>query len=110
MEKISGICLGIVLTCALNVHLNGQSISQVPASNALADEKPAFLNSAPTQGCYPTEKLIVPQSVATHAKLKARLVNLLRDSLYDDTKGIVNAAREKEIKNLAHKLTKWKDE
>jgi hypothetical protein len=28
----------------------------------------------------------------------------LRESLYDDSKGIVNAAREKEIKSLASKL------
>jgi hypothetical protein len=38
------------------------------------------------------------------AKVKARLVTLLRDSLYDDAKGIVNIAREKEIKKLANKL------
>jgi len=28
----------------------------------------------------------------------------LRESLYDDAKGIVNIAREKEIKKLANKL------
>jgi len=28
----------------------------------------------------------------------------LRESLYDDAKGIVNIAREKEIKDLANKL------
>jgi len=37
---------------------------------------------------------------------KARLDNLLRESLYDDAKGIVNISREKEIKHLAsNKLT-----
>jgi hypothetical protein len=46
----------------------------------------------------------VPPSLVERAKLKARLANLLRDSLYDDTKGIVNIAREKEIKRLANKL------
>ena len=36
------------------------------------------------------------------AKLKARLVTLLRESLYDDVKGIANIARGKEmIKKLA---------
>jgi hypothetical protein len=43
------------------------------------------------------------------AKVKARLVTLLRDSLYDDTKGIVNIAREKEIKKLANKLRRESD-
>jgi hypothetical protein len=42
----------------------------------------------------------VPQPLAERAKLKVRLVNLLRDSLYDDANGIVNIAREKEIRNL----------
>jgi len=38
------------------------------------------------------------------AKLKARLANLLRESLDDDAQGIVNIAREKEIRKLANKL------
>jgi hypothetical protein len=38
------------------------------------------------------------------AKLKARLITLLRESLYDDAKGIVNIPREREIKNIANKL------
>ena len=46
----------------------------------------------------------VPPPLVERAKLKARLVNLLRDSLYDDAKGIVNIAREKEIRKLANKL------
>jgi hypothetical protein len=101
VEKTRAICLALVL-CVLNTPLHGQSIS---ASNSLTDEKTDFLRSSP-QGCSQPEKLVIPQAVATRAKLKARLVNLLRDSLYDDAKGIVNAAREKEIKKLAHKLTK----
>jgi hypothetical protein len=104
VEKIRGICLALVL-CALNLPLHSQSISELQPSNPLADEKTAFLRSSP-QGCSQPEKLVIPQAVAPRAKLKARLVNLLRDSLYDDAKGIVNAAREREIKNLAHKLTK----
>jgi hypothetical protein len=40
------------------------------------------------------------------AKVKARLINLLRESLYDDAKGVVNITREKEIKNLVSKLKK----
>jgi hypothetical protein len=43
------------------------------------------------------------------AKLKARLLTLLRDSLFDDAKGIVNIAREKEIRKLANKLGREKE-
>ena len=49
--------------------------------------------------------LAIPQRVAERAKLKARLLNLLRESLFDDAKGIVNIAREREIKKLASKLS-----
>ena len=54
------------------------------------------------------EKLTVPKSVEKRARLKARLVNLLRESLYDDAKGIVNPGREKEIANLAKNLKEEK--
>jgi hypothetical protein len=43
------------------------------------------------------------------ARLKARLAILLRDSLYDDAKGIVNIARENEIRKLANKLRNQHD-
>jgi hypothetical protein len=48
----------------------------------------------------------VPSSHATRDTLRARLLNLLRESLYDDAKGIVNIAREREIKKLANKIRK----
>jgi len=54
--------------------------------------------------CSQTQKLIVSKPFAERAKLKARLIDRLRESLYDDAKGIVNIAREKEIKKLASKL------
>jgi hypothetical protein len=44
--------------------------------------------------------------LAERARLKVRLVNLLRLSLFDDAKGVVNVEREKEIKELANKLKK----
>jgi hypothetical protein len=44
------------------------------------------------------------------AKLKARLAALLRESLYDDAKGIVNMPREKEIRKLASKLRSKRDD
>jgi hypothetical protein len=46
----------------------------------------------------------VPVPLVERAKVKARLAVLLRDSLYDDATGIVNIAREREIKKLASKL------
>ena len=52
----------------------------------------------------PQQSLVVPREILGQARLKAKLVNLLRESLYDDAKGIVNVAREKEIRQLAGKL------
>jgi len=54
--------------------------------------------------CSEPQKLVISKPFAERAKLKARLYNALRESLYDDAKGIVNIAREKEIKDLASKL------
>jgi hypothetical protein len=51
----------------------------------------------------------VPRTVLKRSLLKAKLLNLLHDSLYDDENGIVNIAREKEIKKLADKLRSDKD-
>ena len=51
----------------------------------------------------------VPLPLVAQAKLKAQLATLLRDSLFDDAKGIVNIAREKEIKKLANKLAREKE-
>lgn len=64
----------------------------------------AFAESPLT--CSESQKLIIPHPFAERAKLKAKLSNLLRESLYDDAKGIVNIAREKEIRELASKLKK----
>jgi len=50
------------------------------------------------------ERIVVQAAFAAQAKLKSRLINLLHESLHDDAKGIVNIAREKEIKKLASKL------
>jgi hypothetical protein len=68
--------------------------------------KASFLGSAIacSQPEKQTERFIVPQPLAKRARLKARLLNLLHESLYDDSKGILNVAREKEIANLAKKL------
>jgi hypothetical protein len=75
-------------------------------AQAFRDPQPDF---APTFGggaltCSQPKKLLVPPAFVERAKLKARLSNILRESLFDDAKGIVNIAREKEIKELANKL------
>ena len=46
----------------------------------------------------------VPLPLMERAKTKARLAALLRQSLFDDANGIVNIAREKEIRKLVNKL------
>ena len=51
---------------------------------------------------------MVPREILGQARLKARMVTLLRESLYDDAKGVVNVAREKEIRKLASKLKSGK--
>jgi hypothetical protein len=48
----------------------------------------------------------IPTRFAERAKLKARLLDLLRESLFDDAKGTVDTKRDKEIKDLASKLRK----
>jgi hypothetical protein len=52
----------------------------------------------------PSRTIVVPRPLREGAKLRLRLSDLLRESIYDDAKGIVNIAREKEIKKLANKL------
>jgi len=80
-------------------------MGQAPADSH-PDFKASFVGSALT--CSPTDKqperVTVPRPFAKRARLKARLLNLLHQSLYDDSKGIVNVTREKEIADLAKKL------
>jgi hypothetical protein len=59
--------------------------------------------------CSLPEVLRVPQDIMQRAKLKLRLMSLLQESLLDDAKGIVNIAREKEIRKLADELKKNTD-
>ena len=88
-----------------------QAMGQAPA-DSYPGFKASLLGSALT--CSPPEKqserVTVPQPFAKRAKLKARLLNLLHESLYDDSKGIVNLTREKEIADLAKKLKDEKGE
>jgi hypothetical protein len=92
------------------------SLSSAPMS---ADKRPkhqtlifdaSLVGSALTcSQTSPTEPIRVAQPLVDRAKLKARLATLLYDSLSDDAKGIVNIAREKEIRKLANKLGREKE-
>jgi hypothetical protein len=85
----------------VSVHAAGQ------ISNAAdLDIKSSLMGSALTctQPPQSPTTIRVPQPVLERAKLKTRLALLLRESLYDDANGIVNIAREKEIKRLANKV------
>ncbi len=97
MAKTSFIALTVILTVAL---AGAQELAKVEDPGS--ELKPAFTGSSLT--CSPTRTLVIPSPLIERAKLKARLLTLLRDSLLDDAKGIVNIAREKEIKKLANKL------
>jgi hypothetical protein len=99
VAKRSFFLLPVVLASAL---VGAQVLGQV-SEGTEPDLANAFVGS-PLACSQPTHTLYVPKPVAERAKLKARLLNLLRDSLYDDAKGIVNIARENEIKKLASKL------
>jgi hypothetical protein len=91
--------LGLVIACAF---VTAQAVAQAPGELQL--DRPAPFVGGGALTCSPSQTLVVPKAAAGRAKLKARLLNLLRESLYDDAKGIVNIAREKEIKKLASKL------
>jgi hypothetical protein len=96
--KRSFFLLPVVLGSAL---AGAQVLGQV-SGPAEPDLKDAFVRSTLT--CSQSSTIQVPVAVAERAKVKARLLNLLRDSLFDDAKGIVNIARENEIRKLANKL------
>jgi hypothetical protein len=98
----------VVLACAV---LSVQGMAQA-SRDPHPDFKTPFVGNGLTcsQQEKPTEKFRIPLFLVKRAKLKARLLNLLHDSLSDDSKGIVNPAREKEIVNLAKKLKEEKGE
>jgi hypothetical protein len=92
----------VLLTIAV-----ASTLFSVPAtSQALRDPNLAL---APALGgepltCVQTQRVLISKPFAERAKLKARLIDRLRESIYDDAKGIINIARDKEIRNLARKL------
>lgn len=90
----------------LTLALASAPFSVQATAQALRDPQPDL--AAPfggrTLACTEPHKLLIAKPLAERAKLKVRLYNLLRESLFDDAKGIVNIGREKEIKDLASKL------
>lgn len=101
---------GIAVTLAA-AFLSVQAMGQA-SGDSLPGIKASLVGSAVTcsQPEKPTERITVPQRLARKARLKARLLGLLHESLYDDSKGIVNVTREKEITDLAKKLKDDKGE
>lgn len=91
-----------LLTLAL-----ASALSSVQATaQALRDPQPDFASAFGGKAltCSEPQKLVISRPFVERAKLKARLYNVLRESLFDDAKGIVNIAREREIKDLVSKL------
>ena len=103
--------LTLAAVALASVFLSVQGMGQT-AGDSHADLKTSFLGSALacSQPQPATERFVVPQPLAKRARLKARLLNLLRQSLSDDSKGVVNIAREKEIADVAKKLKAEKPE
>jgi hypothetical protein len=97
----------LLLPVVLAVTLAGAQMGQT-SRRPESDSQNAISGSALT--CSQPHTFVIPSRLFAKAKLKARLLILLRDSLYDDANGIVNIAREKEIKKLANKLKNDKDE
>jgi len=100
----SSFILPVVLAAAF---ASTQVLAQASGGPEPAIEN-AFLGSpqacSQQQSTEEAHTIYIPQRLADRARLKARLLNLLRDSLYDDARGVVDMARENEIKKLANKL------
>jgi hypothetical protein len=104
VAKRNFVLLPVVLAFALT---GTQVLGQAPGGQE-PDFKNAYsggsLTCSQPQQPQQLHTIYVPRPIVERARLKARLLNLLRDSLFDDAKGIVNTARESEIKKLASKL------
>ncbi len=104
MRKASFLLLSLIVTAAF-------AGAQVGEASSAAE--PNLTNAVPGSAltCSPPRRtFVVPDRLVPKARLKAKLLMLLRDSLYDDTRGVVNIAREKEIKKLADKLRNERDD
>jgi hypothetical protein len=92
----------MAISVALASALAGAQTLESLQGNSRPNQSLAFSGGA--LACSQPEVLRVPQGVIQRAKLKLQLLDLLQESLLDDAKGIVNIAREKEIRRLADKL------
>jgi hypothetical protein len=94
--------LAVVRAFAISAQASG------PMSQASdLDLHASFAGSTLT--CSQTPATIRVSPPLARAKVKTRLVTVLRDSLYDDAKGIVIIAREKGTKKPANKLRREND-
>jgi hypothetical protein len=98
--------LALLSLAALVLLYPALGVAQTPIP-AQADLK-MFASQQTTSCSQAPQSLAVPHEIVAQARLKARLATLLRESLYDDAKGVVNVAREKEIRKLAGKLKSGK--
>jgi len=124
VKKTGGIAGMVVLALMFaGLRASGQvavgqlSVEQGTIGNirgeTLANPQESFAGNAfagNVMACSQGEKLQVPKAVAKRAKLKAQLMNVLRQSIFDDAKGIVDLARERQMKDLINKLTREKAE
>lgn len=99
--------LAVALAFAIVTGRAQGQASNVPDPNFPAKFVGSSLTCSSTSTAGPS--ISVPQPLVEKARLKARLAGLLRESLYDDAKGIVNIARENEIRKLANKLVKQRE-
>jgi len=110
-RNVAKTAVALVVLSVASVSFSVQAMGQA-SGDPHPGFKASFLGVAVTcsQPEKRTEKFVVPQSLARRARLKARLMNLLHESLSDDSKGIVNVERDKEISDLAKKLKDDKGE
>jgi hypothetical protein len=92
----------ILLPVVLGSALAGAQVFNQVSGGPGSDLKTPYVGSA--LRCSQASMIVVTRPLLERAKVKARLLTLLHDSLYDDARGIVNIEREKEIRKLANKL------
>jgi hypothetical protein len=98
----------VLLPVVFASALAGAQVSGGVLGGSAPDLKTSYVGSALT--CSQPYTFVVPRPLFERAKIKARLATLLRESLHDDTQGILNIAREKEIKKLANRLRRSRDD
>lgn len=101
----------LFLTLAFAFALLATSAMGQVSGESFSDLKAPFIGASLTcaQTQPQSERIAIRRPFAKRAQLKARLLNLLHDSLHDDAEGIVNVRREKEIQALASKLRSEKN-